>query len=59
MSQTIYTIEIRSLRQCVQHLRTLNLAELAIKAERHGTEADRAFIEAVRDVLPGIPTTHP
>lgn len=59
MTPTDYRIEVTSLRSAVQHLRTIDLAELATAAIHHGTEAERDLIEAVRQVLPALPSTHP
>jgi hypothetical protein len=59
MNRTIYAIEMRSLRQCVEHLRLIRLDELSATAVELGTAADVALIEGIRGCLSTLPTTHP
>lgn len=59
MNREIYRIQILSLREAVEHLRLIDLAELAICAREHGTPSDQGLIAAVSEALPGIPPTHP
>lgn len=58
MNPTIYAIQIRSLRQCVEHLHTIDLNELDRCAEFHGTAEDRALIAVVQRCLIALPRIH-
>ena len=55
MDRKIFRIEMDSLRQCVEHLRTLDLDGMEILAARLGSQDDRDLIAAVRRALADIP----
>jgi hypothetical protein len=55
MDKALYRIQTDHLRRCLEALRLLDLAELATCAETHGTQADKALISAVRQVLDTLP----
>lgn len=58
MTPTHYAIQIRSLRQCIEHLHTLDLAELERGAVVYGTAQEIALIAAVRGCLQTLPRIH-
>lgn len=51
----LYRLQAQALRDCVEHLQSFDLDELLARSRQHGSESDRAIIQAVRDALPGIP----
>lgn len=59
ISEQDFGISVKSLKECVHHLQTIDLDELAEGARRHGSAADAALIDAVRACLAGLPPIHP
>jgi hypothetical protein len=51
LDRTIYAIQIRSLEECLEHLKTLDLPGMEILALAHGTDRERRQIAAVRKFL--------
>jgi hypothetical protein len=58
MDRQIYRIQIRSLRNCLEHLRTLDLDQMATKCVEHGSLSDCALIDQARAFLTTLPTDH-
>jgi hypothetical protein len=55
MDRKIFAIEMKSLRTCIEHLRTLDLIGMEVLAVSHGTAAERALIRSVRTCLASLP----
>jgi hypothetical protein len=55
MDRKIFAIEMKSLRTCIEHLRTLDLAGMEVLAGRHGSAADVQLISSVRTCLLSLP----
>lgn len=58
MNQVIYDITLRSIRAAVNHLRLMDLTELAADAQTCGTPEDRALIDGVARALEMLPPEH-
>ena len=59
ISKQDYGISVKSLKACLHHLQTIDLAELAAGVAVHGTPADAALIEKARAFLAVLPLIHP
>lgn len=55
MDKISYMIQMRSIDDCLAHLRTIHLIDLHDAALHHGSPADRARIAAVRAFLQTLP----
>lgn len=55
MDKISYTLQMRSIDECLEHLRTIHLTDLYDAALRHGSPAERARIAAVRAFLQTLP----
>lgn len=58
MKRAIYQIQIRSIRAAVNHLRLMDLSELAANAVKYGTPEDCTLIAAVAAALETLPSGH-
>jgi hypothetical protein len=59
LTKTVYDIELRSVKSCLHHLQSVDLAELAACAQAYGNSSDSHLIAAVRACLAGLPPIHP
>jgi hypothetical protein len=55
MDKISYLIQMRSIDECLAHLRTIHLTDLYDAALHHGNPAERARIAAVRTFLQTLP----
>lgn len=55
MNRTIFAIQMRSMVEALEHLRTLDLAGMETLAVTHGTDRERRLIAAVRAALQTLP----
>ena len=55
MDKISYLIQMRSVDECIAHLRTIHLSDLYDAALHHGSPAERARIAAVRAFLQKLP----
>jgi hypothetical protein len=58
MKRRIYEIQLKSLKAAIEHLRTLDLQNMAEGAALFGTDADRALIQGVIEALPDLAPDH-
>jgi hypothetical protein len=58
LNQAIFQISIRSIRAALNHLRLIDLTELAADAQQYGTPEDHALIIAVAKALETLPPGH-
>ena len=59
MKRKLYKIQVRSIWQAVEHLRLIDLDELIIIAEEHGTDEEVRLIGILRAMLPKLPPQPP
>lgn len=55
MDKVSYLIQMRSIDQCLEHLRMLHLSDLHDAALHHGSPAERALIATIRAFLQTLP----
>lgn len=55
MKRRLYQIQVRSIWQAVEHLRLIDLDELMVIAEEHGTDEEVRLIGCLRAILPKLP----
>lgn len=58
MDRQIYRIQIRSLRNVVDHLRTLDLDQMATKCLEHGSPSECDLIDRARAFVTTLPSGH-
>jgi hypothetical protein len=56
MDKISYLIQMRSIDECLAHLRTIHLTDLYDAALHHGSPAERQLIAAVRAFLQTLPS---
>lgn len=59
MTKQDYDIHMASLDRCLEHLRTLDLADMAVSALAHGTHEDRMKIRMISQFVPFLPLDPP
>jgi hypothetical protein len=59
LTKAVYDIELRSVKSCLHHLQSVDLAELAACAHVYGNSGDSQLIKTLRDFLQHLPLTHP
>ena len=59
LTKAVIDIQMRSVREAVHHLQSVDLDELAAGATVYGTPADLDLIDAVLAFLQRLPPTHP
>jgi len=58
MNKTVYDLQIRSILDCLGHLRLIDLRELAERATEHGTDDEKVLLAAVMVALETLPPGH-
>jgi hypothetical protein len=59
VKRRLYKIQVRSIWQAIEHLRLIDLEELTVIAEEHGTEEEVRLIACLRSILPKLPPQPP